>query len=208
MKVFIFDLDGTIADTFKFAHSIVNRLAKEFNFKELQSEEMEEMKGKTVQEIIRHLGVPVVKLPLIITRAHQELYKEIERLEPIKGLGEILIEISKLGDQMGIITSNSKKNVTRFLEQHEIKVFDFTLSYNRILSKSHQIKAFLNHHKIDKRDALYIGDEIRDIEASKKAGIKIAAVSWGFNSASRLLEYKPDYLVNDPAELLQICKSF
>lgn len=208
MKVFIFDLDGTIADTFKFAHSIVNRLAKEFNFKELQSEEMEEMKGKTVQEIIRHLHVPVVKLPLIIARAHQELYKEIDQLEPIKGLREILIEISKLGDRMGIITSNSKKNVTRFLEQHEIKVFDFIISYNRILGKSYQIKTLLKHEKIDKKDALYIGDEIRDIEASKKAGIRIAAVSWGFNSASRLLEYKPDFLIHNPTELLQICKSF
>ncbi|NOY59715.1 MAG: HAD-IA family hydrolase [Calditrichaeota bacterium] len=208
MKILIFDLDGTIADTFKFAHSIVNRLAKEFNFKELLSEEMEAMKGKTVQEIIRHLGVPVVKLPLIITRAHQELYKEIDQLQPIKGLREILIEISKLGYKMGIITSNSKKNVTRFLEQHEIRVFDFIISYNRILGKSYQIKTLLKHDKIDKKDALYIGDEIRDIEASKKAGIKIAAVSWGFNSASRLLEYKPDFLIHNPTELLQICKSF
>ncbi len=208
MKVFIFDLDGTIADTFKFAHSIVNRLAKEFKFKELTSDEIEDLKGKTIQEIIRHLRVPVVKLPLIIARAHQELYKEIDQLEPIKGLREILIEISKLGDKMGIITSNSKKNVTRFLEQHEIKVFDFIISYNRIFGKSHQIKTLLKHEKINPKEALYIGDEIRDIEASKKAGIKIAAVAWGFNSISRLVEYKPDYLVHDPAELLQICKSF
>lgn len=207
MKVFIFDLDGTVADSFKFAHSIVNRLAKEFKFKELMSTEMEEMKGKTVQEIIRHLGVPVVKLPLIIKRAHQELYKEIDQLEPIQGLRQILLEISKFG-KMGIITSNSKKNVTRFLEQNEIKVFDFIISYNRILGKSHQIKALLKHQKIDAKDALYIGDEIRDIEASKKAGIKIAAVSWGFNTASRLQEYNPDYLVHEPAELVQICRTF
>ena len=54
-------------------------------------------------------------------------------------------------------------------------------------------------------NVLYVGDEVRDIEAAKKAGIRIAAVTWGYNSKKALEAYKPDYLVTKPEELLQIC---
>ena len=53
---------------------------------------------------------------------------------------------------------------------------------------------------------LYVGDETRDIEAAQKAGVSIAAVTWGYNSAEVLRRFSPDYLVNRPDELLSLMR--
>ena len=56
-----------------------------------------------------------------------------------------------------------------------------------------------------KDQVLYVGDEIRDIVAAKRLGIKIAAVAWGYNSLKALKEQEPDYLIHKPEELLTLC---
>ncbi|NCT57207.1 MAG: HAD hydrolase-like protein [Legionella sp.] len=50
----------------------------------------------------------------------------------------------------------------------------------------------------------YIGDEARDVEAAHAAKIKSLAVSWGFNSYSRLVQANPNQLVTNIEQLLPI----
>jgi hypothetical protein len=37
--------------------------------------------------------------------------------------------------------------------------------------------------------SLYVGDEVRDIQAAHKAGVAVAAVTWGFNSRDLLARH-------------------
>ena len=125
--VLIFDFDGTIADTFHYLLKIGNRLSEEFNFNKIDSDEINDMKDKTVRETIRHLNIPLLKVPMIVAKAKKELHKEIDSVEPIKDLKETLLQIKSLGHQMGILTSNSSKNVMGFLEllNHDADLFGF-----------------------------------------------------------------------------------
>ena len=52
-----------------------------------------------------------------------------------------------------------------------------------------------------------MGDETRDVEAAKKANIKVVAVTWGFNSPEALAKENPDFLINHPSELLEVIKN-
>ena len=51
---------------------------------------------------------------------------------------------------------------------------------------------------------MYIGDELRDVKASQKAGIPIAAVTWGFNSRESLAASEPDFLFDQPVDFLRL----
>jgi HAD-hyrolase-like len=53
-------------------------------------------------------------------------------------------------------------------------------------------------------DILFVGDETRDIEACQKVGIRIAAVTWGYNSRRSLVAMKPDFVFDDPQELVSL----
>ena len=204
-NVLVFDFDGTIADTFQYILNLSNEMASEFNFKEIHPNEVEGMKDKTSQEVIKHLGVPIMKIPLIVAKAKEALQKEIAQIEPVEGLKEILAQLKSFGYTMGILTSNSTNNVHKFLKIHDLDFFDFISSTSKIWSKNTSLNKLIKKEGLQTEDIIYIGDETRDISAAKKAGVKVAAVTWGYNSEKALEEHKPDYLVNFPEELLKIC---
>ena len=56
-----------------------------------------------------------------------------------------------------------------------------------IFNKSKAINKLAKQLECSLNDMIYIGDETRDIEAARYAGIKVAAVTWGFNRADEYL---------------------
>ncbi len=202
--VLIFDFDGTIADTFHYVLELGNRLSEEFHFNKIADNEINDMKDKNFLEIIQHLNVPLLKIPMIVAKAKKELHKDIESIEPIKDLKEALLKIKSLGHKIGILTSNSSKNVMSFLENNELDFFDFIGTTSKIWSKNWGLQDMINDHNLELADVIYIGDETRDIAAAKKAGIRSAAVTWGYNSCKALQAQDPDYLLHSPEELFQL----
>lgn len=86
-------------------------------------------------------------------------------------------------------------------------IFDFVYSGRNIFGKDIVIGRLLENHKIEKTSAIYVGDETRDIEAAKKLGIPIVAVSWGFNARKILAAKKPNGIVDDPNNLLECLRN-
>ena len=120
---------------------------------------------------------------------------------PIHGIDEALAGLKDRNYKMGILTSNSHVNVCRFLQKNELEVFEYVFSGVSIFGKTRVIKNLLRKAKVSPDEAVYVGDETRDIEAAKSAGIRVVSVSWGFNSREILLSQKPDYLLDHPTEL-------
>ena len=54
------------------------------------------------------------------------------------------------------------------------------------------------------RQFVYVGDEVRDVEACKKAGVKMIGVTWGFNTKEALKKAGADYLVDNRTELRKL----
>lgn len=202
--VLIFDFDGTLADTFHAIVRISNKLSEEFQYKRMTEADAERMKDNTVRETIKELNVPLLKIPLIVSKAKNELLKHIADIAPVSGLKDTLLKLKDLDYTMGILTSNSAKNVEEFLKNHELQFFDFINTTSKIWSKDHILPKILETNNLDKNRVIYIGDEARDIEAARRTGIKVAAVTWGYNSAKTLSAHHPDYLINSPRELLEL----
>jgi phosphoglycolate phosphatase len=208
IKMLIFDFDGTLADTFQHTMRITNILSDEFKFKKVHQHEVEFLKGKTIHEIIKHLNVPVLKIPSIVTKARHELHKQIDSIQPIEGLKEILPLFKQAGLRMGILTTNSQENVEKFLAMHDLKIFDFIVSTSRVWGKNYGINKLMKQEQLSPADILYVGDETRDIEAAQKSGVRVVAVTWGYNSHNVLEKYQPDFIVHTPAELFSICSEY
>ncbi len=201
-KILVFDFDGTIADSLMYLLKVGNRLSKKFNFNKIPSDEMEKLQDKSSQEIIRYLRIPIIKIPAIAAQVKKELNKNIALIKPIKGLKEILIKLHAKKITLGILTSNAPENVHNFLKLNGMDFFDLIYTTSRIWSKHIGLNKIIKTNHFKKEQIIYIGDEIRDIRAAKKAGVKIAAVTWGYNSKKALKAHEPDYLINAPDELL------
>jgi phosphoglycolate phosphatase len=204
-KVIIFDFDGTIADTLNALLSIANRLALEFGYVQITPQELALLRNLTSREIIKYSGISVLKIPFLVKKVKSELKNKIHEFKPIPGIQEALIELKDNGYRLGIITSNSKDNVTEFLKINDLaSLFDFIYSGVTIFGKTTIINNVLRQKQIKPQQVIYVGDETRDIEASKKANIKVIAVAWGFNSAEVLAQQKPDFLIHNPSELFTV----
>lgn len=205
--VLIFDFDGTIADTYHYIVSISNKLAPEFKFSEIDLSEVDALRDKTAKEVVQYLKVPVLKIPAILARGKKEFHKGISNIKPIAGLKDVLHQMKALGLRMGILSSNAAENIESFLENHSLKIFDFTQSTSKVWSKNTSLQRLIAKRGFDKDSVFYIGDESRDIAAARKSGVNSVAVSWGYNSARTLEAHNPDVLVATPEDLLDYCVS-
>ncbi|AUS99343.1 carotenoid oxygenase [Nostoc sp. CENA543] len=207
-KAIIFDFDGTIADTVDALVSIANRLAVEFGYVQITPEQLTLLRNLSSREIIKYSGISLFKIPFLVKKVKFELKNKIQELRPIPGMKQSLGELKAHGHQLGIITSNSQDNVTAFLKIHELdSVFDFIYSGVTIFGKTTIINNVLKQKQLQPQAVIYVGDETRDIEASKKANIKVIAVTWGFNSPEVLAKQNPDYIIHHPSELLSVVQS-
>ena len=207
-KVIIFDFDGTIADTLDALVSIANSLAVEFNYAQIAPEELLILKNLTSREIFKYSGIPLFKIPFLLKKVKKELTNKIPELKPIPGIQEALIELKDNGLRLGIITSNSKGNVKEFLKINNLdNLFEFIYPGIAIFGKNTVINNVLRQKQIETEEVLYVGDETRDIEASRKAHVKVISVTWGFNSEEALMKENPDYLIHHPRELVEVVKN-
>ncbi|MEM7726975.1 MAG: HAD-IA family hydrolase [Cyanobacteria bacterium P01_A01_bin.45] len=207
-KVIIFDFDGTVADTVDALVSIANRLAIQFGYIQITPEELRLLRNLSSREIIRYSGISLFKIPFLVKKVKGELKNKIHELKPIDGIQEALIALKDEGYRLGIVTSNSKDNVREFLKVNRLNnLFEFIYSGVTIFGKTTIINNVLRQKQLKVSDVIYVGDETRDIEASKKAHIKVIAVTWGFNSQEALSQENPDFLIHEPQQLLSVIKN-
>lgn len=202
----VFDFDGTIADSLVSLVSIYNTvLAPIFNTKPVDPSQQERLRSRTPRELMREFGVNWRKLPRMVVRARKELSRRIPRLSAQEGILPTLHELRDRGFSLGILSSNSTRNVNLFIETHAMEgLFDFVYTGKHLLGKHRIIRSMLRHHRLHAPTVLYVGDEVRDIEAGRRVGVKTAAVSWGFNNRDALQKAGPDFLFDRPHQLVEM----
>lgn len=205
VKVIIFDFDGTLADTLDALVRITNRLAEEFGYQTAAPEELSTVRALSSREIVKKSGISFLKLPFLLKKIREELQPEIQTLSPIPEIKEALIELKREGYCLGILTSNSENNVKTFINNQGMQdIFSFVYSETSIFSKDKSLKKLMRKNHLNSEEVIYVGDETRDIEASKKINIKVIAVTWGFNSGEVLAKHQPDFLIHEPSELSNV----
>ncbi|NJK36568.1 MAG: HAD-IA family hydrolase [Oscillatoriales cyanobacterium RM2_1_1] len=204
-KIIIFDFDGTLADTLDILVSITNRLSQEFGYPPAKPEEVVQLQRLSTRQIVEQSGISLIKLPFLIRRVRMELRREIQAVRLFPQIEEVLFDLKNQGHLLYILTSNTRENVIQVLQRDRIfYLFTAIYSGSNLFGKSRVIRRLLKREKLQREQAVYIGDETRDILAAQQAQIKVIAVGWGFNSPDVLARYHPDALANSPRDLVQI----
>lgn len=203
-KNIIFDFDGTIADTFDAVIKIVNKDPGRFGIDGIDETEVPRLRGMSMRYLIREFNVNLIHLPKFVSMVQAELYEEADTIEPFPGIVTLLLDLKSAGAELGIITSNSKKMVERFLAKEDIHVFDYIHSEKAFFGKHQAIKNIMTKHSFEKEDTIYIGDEVRDIEATKRVSLPIASVAWGYNDYKALKLLDPDFIAVTTDDLRSI----
>ena len=202
-KTIIFDFDGTIANTFPIVINIVHEIVKRYGMEVTTAE------GTSVglKQILKSLKFPTLKIPQVLLEIKHRLGLKItDEVDLFDNMDFVLNSLSQKYD-LGIISSNSESNIQSFLDKYNLlNLFTYIHSDSSLFGKHVVLKRFCRKFKIKYDHVTYIGDEDRDILAAKKVKIKVIAVTWGkYNDKSLLEKEKPDYLVETPQQILDIC---
>jgi HAD superfamily hydrolase (TIGR01549 family) len=203
MSSIIFDFDGTIADSLPFAIKMFNDWAK--HRQPISDEELQKLREMPLQNVIVELKVPTWKIPSLLYRARKEMTKHLHEVPMFSGMKEVIEQLNKANIDLYIVSSNGNKNIYKFLKINNMEN-SFKKVYGGIglRGKAKALKSVVKRNNIDPSKTYYIGDETRDVNDAKSAGLRTVSVTWGYNGKKILSEQKPEHIVEKPNELPKI----
>lgn len=203
----IFDLDGTLADSFPWFLRTVNDIADRFGFRRVADDEIETLRHASTREILSALEVPVWKLPMIARYARQLKAEHAATIPLFPGVEAMLQTLSDNGVQLALVTSDSEANARQKLGHTATLITHFDCSAS-LFGKAAKFRRVIRRAGAKPADVIAIGDEVRDIEAARSAGIAFGAVSWGYAAPAALRALAPDHMFERMDEIVDtLCKS-
>lgn len=200
-RLVIFDFDGTLADSFPWFAAVLNDVALRWRFRPVAAADAEWLRHASAGEILSHLRVPGWKAPLVARDLRRRMAREIHRIRPFAGVEALLAELEGAGYALGIATSNTAENVRAVLGPRVLRRVRHLEAGVSIHGKGARLRRMLKRAGVPAAEAIYIGDEIRDIHAARAAGIAAGCVAWGYNRPAALWRARPDLLFDTVQEI-------
>lgn len=197
----IFDFDGTIADSLELVIEIFRTLVPGHD--DASDEQIEALRNLSVRHLADTLGVPMWKIPFLVWRGRKIMRGRLDEVMVFPGLPEVFNKLQSEGYVLHILSSNSTENVRAYIIQQGLtKYFTSINGGIGLFGKKRAIRKLCKRYNTPLERVWYVGDEVRDVVAAKKAGVRVAAVGWGFNHPNALMQSGPSALVMTPTELL------
>jgi len=127
---------------------------------------------------------------------------------------EMLRELHSRQHDIALCTAREKDACISTLRNHEI--LDMFKSFRtrddvtkrNIKPKPHPdlLLEIIDEMKYNKEDVFMIGDTAVDIQIARNSGVKSIAVDWGYHNEERLRQENPDYYIRNFRELIGLIK--
>ncbi|UIK47168.1 HAD family hydrolase [Staphylococcus pettenkoferi] len=209
-KNYIFDFDGTIADSSQCGVIATQHAFKKHNLN---------IPSKTT--IQHYMGIPIEKsFPEMseqqlseeaLSQLIEDFRAEYEKVENkyltlFPGIEEILIKLRNQGINMFMVSSKHSEVIDRNLTILGIKDYFTEVVGSDKVDKYKPAPDGVNYiarvHQLNKMETIYIGDAIFDIQMAKAADIASCAVTWGSHSSRELMSQNPTFIVHNVNDLL------
>jgi phosphoglycolate phosphatase len=191
-RLLIFDFDGTLADSFPWFVATINTVADRYGFRRLDEGELDLLRGQSAREMVRRLGIPTWKLPLIARHIRKLKSRDRHAIGIFPGVGTLLRQLSGHGVVLAIVSSNAEENVRQILGPELTPLIHHYACGASLFGKAASFRKVLRRCDVAPAETLCVGDELRDLEAAREAGIPFAAVTWGYTTADALRAHTPD----------------
>ncbi len=218
IRLIIYDLDGTLIDSRKDITSSVNWTLKELGFKELPTEQISSFVGSGVANLMRQslqeiAGADLCVCPGVAPTVLDRSIKLFRRY-----YGEHLLDQTQLypsvrkvleffkDRKQSVITNKPQDFSVTILKGLGIDPFFFkVMGGDQGFPKKPHPAALLEIMKAAEagpEETILVGDSATDIETGRNAGVKVAAVTYGFGSLGEIVAARPESILNDLEELM------
>lgn len=203
MAAIIFDFDGTIADSFEVIVDIFEHITK--RPEKLTQEAIDELRGYPLEIVANRLKISWWRMPWLLYRGRRMMARRMGDIPVFEGMGKVIEELHAEGHTLFVLSSNSHRNVKKFLKAHHLYKYFVEIRGNAgLIGKSKILRRLARSNNLAIKDCIYIGDETRDILATRAVGMRVIAVSWGFANTDFLESLHPTALAHKPQDIVRI----
>ncbi len=205
IRAAVFDLDGTLVDTLPASVEAFNAVVVPFLGTRLTANEVRGLMGSSGEKALRNFLPP----GMLGAGAHQlraAFLTLVSTIRAFPGTPELLAEIARRGCRIGVATTHDRESVTRILESTQLGAsVERVLCGTEALGESSAgvdpaaLGSLARELGGDPARVVYVCDSPEELEIGRKAGLRTAAVAWGYHRREELASQRPDFLFESPA---------
>ena len=199
-RLVIFDFDGTLADSFPWVVRAMDDVADRFKFRRVREGELEELRYCDAREVMRRMGIPRWKLPMIARYVRTRMAADIDQIGMFAGAGELIDDLAAAGVQMAVVSANGEATIRSVLGARAKHISAMAAGVS-LFGKRGKLLRMSRLTGIAPADVMVIGDEIRDVNAARAARMHFGAVSWGLTRPEALKAAGAEVVFGDMAEI-------
>jgi len=201
--VYLFDVDGTLVDSAPDICAAQMEVLAAHGRRDVPEEFLRRYIGRHLISLFQDLGFASDAMESLI-QSYRTTYWDRKhaatRVYP--GVAEML---DSLGGRKSTATIKTTQTTRGVLEQFGlIRHFDHVQGTDGFPAKPEPdvILASLRAFGADPEECLFVGDSPSDMEAGRRAGVRICAVRWGYGDHQEMARWEPDYWIEQPRQLL------
>ena len=195
-KLLIFDLDGTLLNTLRDLSSAVNYALETFCYEKKSEEHVRKSIGNGVAVLISRCLPNGFDNPHYeeVLKTFRNYYSNhyLDNTLPYENMGDTLLNLKKKGYLLAVV-SNKINAISNDLINHFFpNIFSIVQGDTKEMKKKPD--AEMGNHvldvlKIDRKDAIYIGDTNVDYETAINSKMDVLLVTYGFRNQEEMDVY-------------------
>lgn len=209
-KLAIFDLDGTLLNTITDLGKACNYALEEMGFATHPIQAYAYMVGNGVRNLMKKAQQDADEETIDKLLEYFKFYYNehcLDTTKPYPGIPELLNNLHNR-DVAIAVASNKYQEATEKIIAGCFPGFPFVAVEGQREGRNRKpdpsiLFSILEKYPVPKKEVLYIGDSGVDIECAKRACVESIGVSWGFRSVGELRRANADFIISNPAELME-----
>jgi len=206
---FIWDVDGTIVDSRKFAFDVTNDVLERLGKRTYTPEEFCELFSSDYRIHIKHMGIHASQEEkFLVDTWNAKLVTDRQKFKLYDGVLDVLRYLYGRNYKMALVSSSSRSHLQLYFDMFGIdKFFSAIIAREDVEEQKPSTMPFSQAaERLDAspRNCIAIDDADDGIDAARKMGAVTIGVTWGFNSYRRIKDAKPDFIAETPDELYEI----
>ncbi|MCL3781809.1 HAD family hydrolase [Prolixibacteraceae bacterium JC049] len=187
----IWDWNGTLLNDQEITMQCINRVLKSRGLDQLNTNSYREAFDFPIKDYYARIGFDFDKDPFSILAEEfiSDYYSVIDQAQLHVGVNQLLDQLRTNSKNLFVLSAMEHQSLLKTLKQHDILHFfsDVSgLNDHHAASKSENGIKLLNHHQLDPKKTVLIGDTTHDADTAKLIGCQCILFSQGHQSFQKL----------------------
>jgi phosphoglycolate phosphatase len=208
----LFDLDGTLVDSYAALADAVNFARREHGLGDLHTSRIKEFVGDGLEKLLQR-AFEITEVPPTVQTAFESRYDAIccQESRVLDDVEATLAMLSESGVMMAVCTNKPTAFSRKILEaldlaRHFRAIVGPDLAGARKPEAQHVLDT-LQRAGCTVEGALFVGDMPVDIEAARNSGIDVAVVTSGSSTQEQLAQCRPDHMLGRFSDLVRLVRN-